>query len=723
MEEIVGYIRKIIYKNDNNNYVVASLKLDQKKDEQVTITGYFKIPSKKQLFRYYGEYFDHPRFGRQFKVENLEMITPNSKEAIIRYLSSPLFKGIGVKSAEVIFDTLGKDCLERIKQNPEIINECDLKDEQKKTIISVISTSTLQEETIRLLVGSGIGLKYIMKMDAIYKDQLLSIIHLNPYQIIKDIDGIPFDRVDDIAFKLGIASDDERRIKAITIRMVKNICYKTKDCYVPKEILFRNLSATFPNLENSDLLSIYNALLQTCDLVEENNNVYSGDIYEAECGIAKMLQKYIKNKSDKIANDFLLDLIKKEEQKENIVYSEEQINAIISGINQDISIITGGPGTGKTTIVKAIIDIYKELNPDRIISMLAPTGRASKRLSSLSSHEAMTIHRFLKWDLETSKFAKNENDPCFGDFMIIDEFSMVDISLFHSLLLATKSYSKILIIGDAEQLPPVSIGNILRDLIDLKAINVTKLLNNYRQDENSGIIPLCHEICLGEIDENNFDKDDVKFIESSNSDSRDLVLKIVKRLVELGYEEDQIQVLSPMYDGLSGIDSLNDVLRNYFNPASENKKEISITKTIYREGDRILQLKNDADNNVFNGDIGKLVEIDDSEEDTKLYISFDDNIVTYSYSDFSNIALGYCISVHKSQGSEYDCVIMPFSTSHRIMLKRKLIYTGLSRAKKKLILLGNKHSFKEGIKVVESDNRKTTLNERILKELTTYTIN
>ena len=361
--------------------------------------------------------------------------------------------------------------------------------------------------------------------------------------------------------------------------------------------------------------------------------------------------------------------------------------------------------------------MHERLYPNNKIKLCAPTGRASKRMNYITGKEATTIHRLLKWDLDTNKFSKNEDDPVEGDFIIIDEFSMVDCQLFYSLLRAIGPFNKILLIGDDKQLPPVSPGDVLRDLLELNLIPTVMLEKIHRQSENSGIIPLCYDVRNGRFNEENIHKDDVSFIECRNVDVKDYVLKLVEHAINHGLSQQDIQILAPMYDGVAGITNLNDHLREFFNPADVFKKEVAIGRTTYREGDKILQLKNQPDDDVYNGDIGTLVEINDEDGKLRLIIDFDGNFVSYTPEYFTNITHAYCISVHKSQGSEYKYVIMPILQEYSLMLRRKLIYTGISRAKECLTLLGSVNMFKRGIATIEQKYRKTSLQERLIKRL------
>lgn len=717
MEEIKGYVQSIVFFKESTKYTIARLKIDQKKDEKIVITGYFDPPSKQELCKFYGEYVDHPRYGRQFQVEYMEKILPNSKEAIIRFLSSSLFPKIGAKCAEKVVDFLGEDCLTKIKEEPECLNGLNIKENLKQTIIEGVKKSNHLEEAIKLFVGHGIPAKYLIKMDAIYGMDLVPIVLSNPYTLVKDIDGIGFKTADRVALSLGFKETDDRRIQALISFVSKEICYKTQDTYTYKDDIYKGCCFYIPSLDYETFEHNYNNAIKDYEIFDDDNCIFPSSLYDAEKGIARYIAKYLKNKPVQINTDLILREIKDVEEEVGITYSDEQVEAIIMCIQNGISIITGGPGTGKTTVVNAIIKVYEKLFPKNDIRLCAPTGRASKRMNLVTGKEATTMHRLLEWDLDTNRFAKCFENPVDGDFIIIDEFSMVDCQLFYNLMAATHPFSKVLLIGDDKQLPPVSPGDVLRDLLELQIIPTIMLEHIHRQDSDSGIIPLCYDVRQGIFNQENLEKDDVRFYNCKNIDVKDLVLRLVQNAVDHGLEQYDIQVLSPMYDGVAGINNLNDTLREFFNPRDVFKKEIAIGRTTYREGDKILQLKNQPDDDVYNGDIGTLVEILDESGSEKLIIDFDGNYVTYSSEYFNNITHAYCISVHKSQGSEYKYVIMPIVSDYSIMLKRKLIYTGISRAKEKLVLLGSVQAFQRGIKTIEQKNRKTKLKERIINVL------
>ena len=722
MEQVKGYIVATIFHNEINHYSIIKIRIDQKKDEKLTIVGYFDIPEKNELIMYHGEYVDHERFGLQFKAEYIEKVLPNSNEAVIRFLSSSLFPKVGAKTAEKVVEALGENCLNLIKEDESVLDQVDIKEELKQTIINVLKNNNRIEEQIKLFVGYGLNMKEIIKLDAFYGKEMTNIILSDPYQMVIDIDGIGFKTADRIAKNMNIEDDDPRRIRGAILYCLDEICFRTQNTYTDINTLFSTVVKFLPFMSEDIFMDCFSDLASLNNLIYENNRVYPIKLYIAEKEVAYNLAQFINRKIVGINEDDILNEIREIENINGIKYEQKQVAAIVHAISSGMSIITGGPGTGKTTILKAIIQIFKNLFSNKTIVCCAPTGRAAKRMSELTGVESTTIHRSLGWDLDTNQFCKDKDDPLFGDVLIIDEFSMVDVNLFYHLLDATQNFKQIILIGDDEQLPPVSPGSVLNELMSMNLSNTIKLEKIYRQGEDSGIIPLASDIRIGKLNHENLDKNDVTFINVDKYSLKNILLNRLEELINYGDELQDIQILAPMYDGQCGITYLNEVLREYFNPASLHKKEIQIGKTIYREGDKVLQLKNQPSDDVYNGDIGFIVEIRNKEEDDEIKkstitVDFDGNFVTYDYTNFVNLTHAYCISVHKSQGSEYKNVFLLSFWEHRIMLKRKLIYTGITRTKSNLYILGDLTAFEYGIKQEDLKQKNISLKEKLIEIL------
>lgn len=710
---IEGYFSVIIYRN--NNYTVAKFKTDDKMEKNLTVTGYLGEIFEEFPYRLYGNYTEHARYGLQFSIDSYEQVMPNDDSSLIRYFSSSFFDGVGKKAASKIVAQLGKDAINILKEDPEIVYQLvGLSDKQKESLKLGINNNI--EDSIVFLTQHGISSKNILKIEATYEDQAISIIKENPYKLVMDIDGIGFKTADKLAMSLGFDEMNPNRIKAAIVSVVLSIAMQSGNTYTTKVEVFMKLSKEF-GFSDENLFETYlNELEMERLIFLDGDALYHITQYDAEKGIADFLCGFPYAESKRIDLENLDTYISKVEAKFNITYDEMQMNAMRTFFNQSFSILTGGPGTGKTTIVRAIIQLYMQLNQNATIALCAPTGRAAKRLGELGGIDATTIHSLLKWDLETNTFAVDENDPLLVDLIIIDEFSMVDSWLFYNLLKASHNVSKILIIGDENQLPSVGPGFILKDLIESKQFALTRLEKIYRQSEGSDVIALAHAMKEGKLD-GLHQGSDVKMFACENYQVKDQILKIVSNAFEKGYTDLEVQVLAPMYNGVAGIDALNKAMQELCNPPDINKNELQLGYRLFREQDKILQLKNQPDDGVYNGDIGKIVEIISAKNDfdhvARVIVEYDGIFVEYTGDLLQNITHAYCISIHKSQGSEYPIVVMPILKDYIYMLQRRLIYTGITRAKKSLVLLGSEEMLKKGIQRTKYHERKTGLLKRI----------
>lgn len=715
MEEIIGKLSVVIFHNEENLYSVIKLKVSEETDNKyVTLTGNFPIPNENSEYRFKGEYVKHPRFGQQFLVNEYEELLPNSEDSIIKYLSSPLFPKVGAKTATKIYNLLGENCIEIIKSNPDALNDIVSK-EQKETIVNGLGTDTYFDEAVKLFVTQGLSIKMLLKIQSVYKEKMIEIIKYNPYKLVEDIDGIGFKTADELALKLGFDKHDEKRIKSALLYSASTICFNESDTYTYCENIMKEFDKIVIDVDEISKKYFLDMLIVEGKLYKEGDKIFTMTQYHGEIENARILSKFIKRILNNLDEEEVFKIISRIEDKLNIKYDDDQKEAILTCLNSGVSIITGGPGTGKTTIVNAIIQVYKEMIHNSEIHICAPTGRASKRLTEITGIKSFTIHSLLKWDLHSNTFSINEENPLSGQLLIVDEFSMVDNYLLHQLLRASQKIGQIIFIGDEDQLPSVGPGNVLRDLIDSNLINTIRLSKIYRQSESSNIVKLAHHIKNNQSMTDDF-QNDVTFYSTNDYNIQKVVLEYVKIAKNNGYNDEDIQVLAPMYQGINGIDNLNDLLQEYFNPSSMELNELRVGKAIYRENDKILQLKNQNDDNVFNGDIGTLVEIEKGNNlnSSKMYVGYDDNVVEYTAKDFSNITHAYCISIHKSQGSEYPLIILPISFAYQRMLAKNLLYTAITRAKQKLIIIGNYDAFLYGINNTNYKIRKTTLKEKLL---------
>lgn len=719
MEELLtieGMFKILIFQSDNF-YTVAKFRLQNKEEKMLTVTGYLKEIMEDTMYRLQGRYIEHPRYGMQFEIIRYERIMPTDASSLVQFFSSSLFSGIGQKAAEKIVTQLGEEAISLLKEDPQIVNQIvGLSKKQRESLLAGVEGDVSIDDSVVFLTQHGMSLRNIMKVDSIYEDKAIEIIKENPYKMIEDIDGIGFKTADKIAMQLGFSMDHPHRLKAAVLSILNDMTMASGNTYVTYEMLRNAVFKEFTEMDEDTLLELLVALRQDRLIYQEEEDIYTIAQYDAEKGIAQFLSQFPYVEYDIADPALCLEKLEKLEEKFAITYEEKQKEAILQFFKEPFSIITGGPGTGKTTIVRAIIALYKELYPMHQIAVCAPTGRAAKRLGELSQMETSTIHSLLKWDLESNSFAVNENDPLQYSLLIIDEFSMVDSWLFYNVLKASHYVGKIVVIGDEDQLPSVGPGFVLKDLIASSCFSLSRLSKIFRQKEGSDIVALANEIKRGECEQLHH-ANDVKLFPCQNYQVKEQILKIVQNAIDKGYEFQDVQVLAPMYNGVAGIDALNKALQDLCNPPSIDKREVRVGYRTFREGDKILQLKNQPEDMVYNGDIGKLIAIEEeilrNERQYRIVVDYDGILVEYNKEQFQVITHAYCISIHKSQGSEYPIVIMPVLKDYIFMLQRRLLYTGITRAKKSLVLLGDEAMLKKGINTEEKYPRMTKLTARI----------
>ena len=727
MSYIKGSYSKSIYEN-NTGYVIGIFKVSDTDSEllsdyigrSITFTGYFHELNNIDTYIFYGELVNHEKYGEQFKVDSYERCKPEEKDSIIEFLTSGLFKGIGEKKAKSIVDTLGKDTLNIILNNPSnLVLIPKITEKDANILHSKLKEYESSYEIIMYLSDLGFNTRDSMLIYNTYKNKVKSIIETDIYQIIYDINDINFKKIDMIALNKGIEKDSLIRVKASIIYIMNEI----SNTYGHSYYTYSELLSLIPrvigcNIVEDNFIYALNELKKDSQIVIIEDRYYLKDMYDAECNIVKRFRilNDIDNKIKKFDSN-----INELEKFFNIKYNSNQLEAIKQSILKDFLIITGGPGTGKTTIIKAILELYRLINKlsyeklNEKVALLAPTGRAAKRMSEATMFPASTIHRFLKWQKEQNRFQVNEYNKSKVEFVIIDEASMIDTYLMDSLLKGLSVHCKIIVVGDDHQLPSVGPGDVLHDIIESNMLNVVRLKDEYRQDEGSNIINLAYDIRKKTINEDIFNiKDDLTFIRCLDSEVITNIIDIYNTYKDLDYHE--LQILAPMYKGLNGIDAINERMQELFNKKSSNKKEYRVGEVTYREGDKVIQLTNMPDENVYNGDIGIICEIVNSKK-KEIHIDFDGNIVKYTPSNFNNFKLAYSISIHKSQGSEFSVVIIPIVKGYNKMLYQKLISTAVTRCKKKLIILGDYNSLVYASKNNYSSLRRTTLKEKIIKKM------
>ncbi|MBQ7889256.1 MAG: ATP-dependent RecD-like DNA helicase [Erysipelotrichaceae bacterium] len=718
-DSIVCRFVSMIFHSDATSFSVGRFQLYEVEERQMIVTGYYHILEADTLYRCTGEYVEHPKYGMQFKAERIERVLASDEDSLVRFLSGPLFPGIGKKFAQTMVNVLGTDLLDQIRQNENVLELVPkMTEKKKKSILQGIAASENQlEKTISFLSSHGLGIRNIMRLDRVYGEKALELITENPYRMIDEVDGIGFATADKLAMSLGFSHENPVRIEACLVSLVMEMCMSTGDTYVSYEKIKPALEKKL-GFEIEDFDEILFSALSRGLLEHEEGRIYHHSQMNAEKAIALFSSTFPLVPLEPYDTKKYMEELSLFQDSISIHYDQKQIEAIDSFFDHDLTILTGGPGTGKTTVVRGMVNLFRELYPDRMIACCAPTGRAAKRLAELTKVECQTIHSLLKWDLETNTFGMNEESPLSVDCLIIDEFSMVDAYLFAALCKASSQIKKIVIIGDEDQLPSVGPGCVLKDLIESNLYPVTRLKTIFRQKEGSDVISLAHAIQKRDIEHLKY-TGDVAFFECSQYDIKSLVLQIVQSALEKGYHLSDIQLLACKYSGVAGIDRLNAALQECFNPHDPLLKEWKVGHRIFRENDKILQLKNQIDDGVYNGDIGLLTEVIDPDEDfnhqARLIVDFDGIFAEYTSESFQNITHAYCISVHKSQGSEYPIVILPIVPEATFMLQRRLIYTAVSRAKKSLILLGSKELFEKAVLKEEKTLRHTTLKERMNK--------
>lgn len=718
MSYIKGKYTTEIFSNSDNGYTVGVIKIidtdvvELKNKSSAYFVGTFIDLKLKNNYKMEGNLIIHKKYGVQFNVTNYENLLPEKKDELIEFLSSDLFP-IGIKTAEKIVEKFKEKTIEVILDNPNSLlliprlNK-DKIDKIYETLKSYQSTSEIVLELQHLGFNTKDSLSILNK----YKVNSLDKINNNIYSLIDELD-FNFNTIDEIALNNNYDTLDTRRISALIIHSLNELTFSNGDTYSFIEEIYLWINK-YVEIDMEKLEYELIKLNKNGRIIIKDNRYYLKELYDAEL--------YIK---DRLC--FLNDMSKRElpkleekleslEKKNHIKYDDMQKKAIIKAINNNLTIITGGPGTGKTTIIKAIVSLLKDTCKVKLedIALLAPTGRASKKMMESTGVSASTIHKYLGWDKERNMFRVDAYHPNQEDYIIVDETSMIDTVLMSSLLKGIKRDAKIILVGDYFQLPSVSQGQVLKDLIESEMLDVIKLNRLYRQNEDSYIINLAYEIKDKDLNEYFTNKkEDYNFIICDNDVVINNINEIVNKAISKGYDDKTIQVLAPMYKSINGIDNLNKSLQEIFNPFSPEKNEIIMSDVIYREGDKVLQLVNDPDNNVFNGDIGYIVSIN-NRKTTEVIIDYDGNYVTYPRDKFNNFRHGYAISIHKAQGSEFNMVIIPFVNSFKRMLYNKLVYTAVTRAKNKLILVGDPNSFIYGVKNDYIDNRKTTLKELII---------
>lgn len=740
METIKGYVDHIIYQNKENGYGVLSLVTD---GEELVCVGTFRSVESGETLELYGEYVEHPLYGRQLKTERFQVVAPDDVVSMERYLSSGAIKGIGEALAARIVRKFQEDTFRILEQEPERLAEIKGISERKAREIAdqMVEKKDMREAFV-FLQKYGISNTLAVKIYNQYGMRLYGIMRENPYQLAEDISGVGFKIADEIASKIGIHTDSDYRIRSGILYTLLQACGEGH-IYLPDTVLKRRAALLLeleeayiePHLAN---LAMDKKLI--IKLKGEERRVYATSYYYAELNCARMLHDLSVTMEEELLpaeEARVMHLLSGMEKEQNIALDELQKRAVLESVKNGVFILSGGPGTGKTTTINTIIRYFAGQGMD--ILLAAPTGRAAKRMTEATGYEARTIHRMLEIngameeEGSSARFERNEENPLEADVIIIDEMSMVDIHLFQALLHAVCVGTRLIMVGDVDQLPSVGPGQVLQDLIDSRAFPVVILKKIFRQAGESDIVVNAHKINAGEEIALNNKSRDFFFLERSD------VNVIYKHMIQLIREKlppyveaspYDIQVLTPMRKGNLGVEVLNGILQTYLNPASPEKKEHLAGERLFREGDKVMQIKNnyqlvweilsrygipiDSGTGVFNGDMGKVIQINETAQ--LLTVEYDEQRrVEYPFSQLDELELAYAVTIHKSQGSEYPAVILPLLSGPQMLLNRNLLYTAVTRARKCVTILGSSRTLQEMIQNERQSRRYTSLKDRIIE--------